>query len=76
MKNLKDTDMRPGLKRTNHKDQLFKKVILIVTHMVVDDGALLHQVFLSRSQFNEVINRDMYLENMKIITFVSQRILT
>ena len=75
MKNLKDTDMKAGTKSTNNKVQLLNKVILIVTHMVVDDGALLHQVFLSRSPFNEVINRDTYLENMKIITFVSQRIL-
>ena len=76
MKNLKDTDMKAGTKSTNNKDQLLNKVIPIVTHMVLHGGALLHQVFLSRSPFNEVINGDMYLENMKIITFISQRILT
>ena len=41
---------------TNNEDQLLNKVILLEDHVIIDGGALLHQVFWPGSTFQEVIN--------------------
>lgn len=45
---------------TNNKEQLLNKVTLSEAHVVIDDGALLHQVFQVfgfRSTFKEATNK-------------------
>ena len=42
-------------KGTNNEDQLLNKTISLETHVVLDDGGLLNQVFLSGSTFKEVM---------------------
>ena len=55
--NLKDTDMNVEVETTNNEDQLLNKIIPLEGHVVIDGGALLHQVFWSGSTFKEVINK-------------------
>ena len=44
-RNLKDADMEIETESINNEDQLLNKVIPLETHVVIDGGALLHQVF-------------------------------
>ena len=53
---LKDTDMEIEAESTNNEDQLVNKEILLEDHVIIDAGALLHQVYSSGSTFQEVIN--------------------
>ena len=43
---------------TNNEDQILKKVIPFDTHVVIDGGALLCQVFWSGTAFKEVISEN------------------
>ena len=53
---FKDTDMEIEAESTNNEDQLVNKEILMEDHVIIDAGALLHQVYSSGSTFQEVIN--------------------
>ena len=53
---LKDADMEIEAESTNNEQKLLNKEILLETHVVIDVGALLRQVFWSGTAFKEVIN--------------------
>ena len=44
-RNLNDADMEIEAESISNEDQLLNKVIPLETHLVIDGGALLHQVF-------------------------------
>ena len=52
---------------TNNEDQLLNKVIPLETHVVIDGGALLHQVFWSRAAFKEAIYENRRYASSKYI---------
>ena len=56
--NLKDADMRIEAENTNNKEQLLNKVIFLETHVVIDGGALLRQLFWSGTAYKEVTNKN------------------
>ena len=52
---------------TNNEDQLLNRVIPLETQVVIDGGALLHQVFWSRAEFKEVIYENRRYASSKYI---------
>ena len=52
-KNLKDADMELEAESTNNEDKLLNKVTPLETHVVIDGGALVSQVFWSGTIINE-----------------------
>ena len=51
IRDLKDEDMEIKEDSTNNEDQLLNKVIPLETHVVIDSGALLRQIFRSGTAF-------------------------
>ena len=56
-RDMKNADMEIETKSTNNEDQLLNKVVLLETHVGIDGGALLRQVFWPGTVFKQGSNK-------------------
>ena len=67
-RDLKDADMEIETESTNNEDQLLNKVIPSQTHVIIDGGTLLRQVFCSGTTFKVGLS-----SSKKIILYASRK---